>query len=405
MSTEKRSGDARSRLGLALAGGGPGGAVYEIGALRALDDALDGIDFNKLHVYVGVSAGSFIAACLANGLTTAQMCRAIVKTDLGGHPFSPKYLFRPAAMEFFNRSLMTPRLVVEALWNYIADPEDLTLLESLTRVARALPVGVFDNDPLRAFLERSFSMEGRTDDFRYLERHLIVVAADLDSGEAVRFGEPGFDDVPISKAVQASTALPGLYPPVVIDGRYYVDGVLLKTMHASVAIEAEAELVLCINPIVPVDTARAVDAGVMRRGRLVNRGLPTVLAQSLRTLVHSRLTTGVSSYASNYPDQDVLLLEPRRDDYEMFFTNVFSFSNRKEICEHAYKATLEDLLERSAEIEPVLAGHGVRLRMDFLQESEPDLWRSVGIDPDRDRAPVTERLDRALSELETLLRS
>jgi NTE family protein len=176
-------------------------------------------------------------------------------------------------------------------------------------------------------------------------------------------------------------------------------------MHASVAIEADADLVLCINPIVPVDTARAVDAGVMRHGRLVNRGLPTVLAQSMRTLVHSRLTTGVASYASTYPDRDVLLLEPRRDDYEMFFTNVFSFSNRKEICEHAYEATLQDLCERRAEIEPVLDKHGVRLRVDFLEEDDHDLWRSVGIDPEKDRAPVTERLDRALSDLETLLRS
>ena len=43
--------------------------------------------------------------------------------------------------------------------------------------------------------------------------------------------------MPIALAVQASTALPGLYPPVEIDGRFYVDGVLHKTVHASVAFE------------------------------------------------------------------------------------------------------------------------------------------------------------------------
>ena len=43
--------------------------------------------------------------------------------------------------------------------------------------------------------------------------HKQLVAVDLDSGEAVRFGAPGWDDVPISQAVQASAALPGLYPP------------------------------------------------------------------------------------------------------------------------------------------------------------------------------------------------
>ncbi len=405
MSTAKRPRGRASRVGLALAGGGPGGAVYEIGALRALDDALDGIDFNDLHVYVGVSAGSFIASCLANGLTTAQMCRAIVKGDQGEHPFSPKYLFQPAALEFFNRSLMTPRLVLEALWDYIAHPEDQSLLESLTRVTRALPVGVFESHPIRTFLERSFSREGRTDDFRKLHRHLIVVAADLDSGQAVRFGEPGLDHIPISTAVQASTALPGLYSPVFIEGRYYVDGVILKTMHASVALDAGSKLVLCVNPIVPVDTERAVDAGVMRRGKLVNRGLPTVLAQSLRTLVHSRLTTGFSSYETAYPDRDVLLLEPNRDDYEMFFTNIFSFSNRKVVCEHAYEETRQDLLNRRKELEPILARHGARLRVDVLEDEDRDLWTSVGLDARATRAPVTERLDRTLSDLESLLKS
>ena len=50
--------------------------------------------------------------------------------------------------------------------------------------------------------------------------------------------------------MKASTALPGLYSPVEIDGRHYVDGVLLKTMHASVALDEGADLVLCGNPIV-----------------------------------------------------------------------------------------------------------------------------------------------------------
>ncbi|MEH6563001.1 MAG: patatin-like phospholipase family protein, partial [Marinobacter sp.] len=48
------------RIGLALGGGGPLGGIYEIGALRALDEALDGLDFNNLDVYVGVNTGSFV---------------------------------------------------------------------------------------------------------------------------------------------------------------------------------------------------------------------------------------------------------------------------------------------------------------------------------------------------------
>ena len=58
---------SRSRIGLALAGGGPLGAIYEIGALCALEESLEGLDFTDLDCYVGVSAGGFIAAGLVNG--------------------------------------------------------------------------------------------------------------------------------------------------------------------------------------------------------------------------------------------------------------------------------------------------------------------------------------------------
>ena len=170
----------------------------------------------------------------------------------------------------------------------VKHPTDIGLFEPMTRLSRALPVGIFKNEPIRSYLKKIFSMYGRTDDFRKLRRRLVLVATDLDSGRPVRFGEPGLDHVPISLAVQASTALPGLYPPVEIDGRHYVDGVLLKTVHASVALDAGADLVLCVNPIVPVDTVRSVDLGVMRRGRLTDRGLPTVLAQTFRTIIQSR---------------------------------------------------------------------------------------------------------------------
>ena len=261
-----------ARVGLALAGGGPEGSIYEIGAIRALDEALDGIDLNDLHIYVGVSAGAFISCCLANGLSTAQMCRAIVKHEPGEHPFVPETFLSPAVGEFVRGGIKVPRLFLEGVWDVLRRPRTRRLTEPLARLARALPVGIFRNDPLRVYLETIFSKPGRTDDFRKLRHPLIVVATDLDSGRSVRFGEPGLDHVPISKAVQASTALPGLYPPVKIDGRQYVDGVLLKTVHASVALEAGADLVICVNPIVPVDTVRSVELGIMRSGAIGRAG-------------------------------------------------------------------------------------------------------------------------------------
>ncbi|HHQ49301.1 MAG TPA: patatin family protein [Acidobacteria bacterium] len=399
------SSGTRPAIGLAMAGGGPQGAIHEIGAVMALHDAIEGLDVNDLEIYVGVSAGAFIAACLANKLTPAQMVRAIVKTEPGEHPFVPETFLTPALGEYVKSGFRVPKVFLESMWSYLRGRDDMTLVESLTRLARALPVGLFKNEPLRLYLERIYSIKGRTDDFRELDSQLIVIATDLDSGQAVRFGEPGFNHVPISKAVQASTALPGLYPPVVIDDRFYVDGVLLKTLHASVAFDEGAELVICLNPIVPVDTIRAVDLGIMRRGKLVDRGLPTVLSQTFRTLIHSRLVIGMEAYEERYADSDFILLEPRRDDYELFFTNVFSFNHRKRVCEHAYTCTLKQLRQRRRELEPILDRHGLALRHEVLEEEDRSVWESAGLttDPRPTPPPVVDRLDQALGQLERLL--
>jgi predicted acylesterase/phospholipase RssA len=394
-----------SKIGLALAGGGPEGSIYEIGAVRALDEALDGVDFNDLHIYVGVSAGAFISSCLANNLSTAQMCRAIIKHEPGEHPFVPETFLSPAVGEFVRGGIKVPQLFLEGLWDLVQHPRDRRLLEPLRRLTRALPVGLFRSDPLRAYLAKIFSKPGRSDDFRELRRRLIIVAADLDSGRPVRFGEPGLDHIPISRAVQASSALPGLYPPVEIEGRHYVDGVLLKTVHASVALDDGADLVFCINPIVPVDTIRSVELGIMRRGRLADRGLPTVLAQTFRTIIHSRMGTGLSAYETRYADQDVLVFEPQRDDYAVFFSNVFSFSNRKAVCEHAYQSTRRKLWRNRRRLEPLLARHGITLRTDLLEEPDRDLWESVSLNQPRRRSTshVKDRLDKALARVEELI--
>jgi len=396
---------ATSRVGLALAGGGPAGSIYEIGAVRALDEALDGVDFNNIPISIGVSAGAFITSTLVNGLTTAQLCRAIVKPEPGEHPFVPENFLTPAVGHFARSGARLPGLLLELIKDAIRHPTDLSLVETLNRLSRAIPVGLFDNEPIRAYLHTIFSRPGRTDDFRKLRRKLILVATDLDSGRAVRFGEPPFDHVPISTAVQASTALPGLYPPVEIDGRHYVDGVLLKTMHASVALDEGADLVLCVNPIVPVDTIRSVELGVMKRGRLADRGLPAVLSQTFRTVIHSRIGIGLASYERKYADRDVLVFEPGRDDYKMFFSNIFSFANRKAVVEHAYRSTRLKLWRNRHRLGPLLDRHGIALRTDVLEDPDADLWASVGLDQTRQRnlLPVTQRLDETLRQIEVLI--
>ncbi|MEP6826282.1 MAG: patatin-like phospholipase family protein, partial [Ramlibacter sp.] len=101
------------RIALALAGGGPLGAIYEIGALCALAESLDGLDFNRLHHYVGVSAGGFIAAGLANGMTPRELCAAFIENDAqASEVFNPSWLMVPAYSEFARRGVMFPGLAM-----------------------------------------------------------------------------------------------------------------------------------------------------------------------------------------------------------------------------------------------------------------------------------------------------
>jgi NTE family protein len=373
--------------------------VYEIGALRALEEAIAGLDVNAVDTYVGVSAGAFIASALVNRLSPTQLARALVKPEPGEHPFVPEYFFTPAYKELGRRGLMLPKLVADAVLRLARRPGDQNLLEALTRIGDALPVGVFDNEPIRRYLEKIYAIKGRSNDFRTLPHRLVVVATDLEAGTAIRFGEPGWDHVPISRAVQASTAFPGLYPPVMIDGRPCVDGVLLKTLHASVALDHGAGLLLCINPLVPADTATGIAQGRLRPGTLIRRGLPTVLSQAFRTLVHSRLEVGMAAYQTRYPGADVLLFEPEAHEYQMFFRRIFAFSSRRAVAEIAYQATRRDLRRRRQTIEPVLARHGLVLREDVLDDRTRDLWSGVGLGHQRS-SDVGARLDRALDNLE-----
>lgn len=394
----------RSKIGLALAGGGPVGGIYEVGAMAALSEVLDGLDFNGFDFFVGVSSGGFVAAAIANGMHPKTLARMLVEDDTD-NMFDPDLLLRPAFGEYLKRALSVPPLLFSSFMNYFSNPWRTGLFESLQRLSYALPSGVFDNAGVDELLRKMFSAHGRSNDFRELKHKLFLVATDLDSGESVAFGGKGYDDVPISLAVQASAALPGLFPPVNIGGRYFVDGALIKTLHASVALREGADLVICINPLVPFDSAMAArhprpDARSLAPEHLVDGGLPVVLSQTFRAIIHSRMRAGMARYDLEYKNSDVVLFEPKPDDEEMFFTNVFSYSSRSRLCEHAYQNTRSDLYRRRHLLGPIFERHGIHLNVPVLSD------RSRSLLPEKRRpGPMSTAalLDASLNDLSNWL--
>jgi len=392
----------KPKLGLAIAGGGPIGGMFELGALRAMDDAIEGLDLTRMDVYVGVSSGAFLAAGLANGLGTADMCRIFVSDDGVQNRFRPELFLRPAFFEYARRIAGVPRALLQWAGDLLRFSNASPWSDALGHFGQLIPTGLFDNAEVERFLRSVFEDLGRTNDFRKLPRKLYVVAVDLDTGDVIRFGDDKHAHVPISVAVQASSALPGLYPPVVIDGRHYVDGALRRTLHASVALEEGADLVIGLNPLVPFDQGLAARRGKLVPQSLTDGGLPAVLSQTFRTLLKSRMQVGLDKYQSQYEHSDLLLFEPDADDAEMFFTNIFSYESRHLLTEHAYRLALDDLSARRVELAPVLARHGLSLREEVLADRDRTLSSSLGVSPPR-RTPVTARLRHALDDLDAAL--
>ncbi len=356
---------SKKKVALVCAGGGVTGAVYEIGCLRALAELLDR-SVCDLDIYVGVSGGAFVTSLLAAGVTPEEMYQQVA--ERGHRPFggSTGDLYRLGLGELFKRSARTPKVLADALLTALSG-EGRNLSDFALALFELLPAGLLDNSGIQEYIASVYRARGVPDSFAGLGRDLCLVAVDLDSGEAVTFGAPGTAHVAVSRAVQASTALPGLYRPVRIGSRDYVDGGVKKTAHIHLAIDHGADLVICINPIVPLENDSS------RRplgGHLASKGVTYVLDQVLRIMLHGRMQYGLERYAHEHPEVDILLLEPRRNDLRMFSYNIMRYSARRVVAEHGYRSVREGFERNRLQYARTLARHGIRLT---LPSSIPEL--------------------------------
>ena len=213
-----------SKLALVLAGGGMTGAVYEIGALRAIDDLLVDRSVTDFDIFVGTSAGAIIAAFLANGFSPETMFQVIA----GQHPDVPslkrKYIFKFNQREFIRRGLGLPGKLLSSSIEYVRDWQNATLVDAMWTLTDALPSGFYDGMALDKYMRLAMGAYGNTNCFTDLESELYIIATNLDTGERAVFGSDVNSDVPISTAVAASSALPMIYKPVCIGAGEYIDG-------------------------------------------------------------------------------------------------------------------------------------------------------------------------------------
>jgi NTE family protein len=355
----------RSRTALVLGGGGFTGGVYEIGALRALDLLAVNRTVNQFDVYVGTSAGSFLAALTANGVTPEEMMRVVnqqVPTPF--RDVDRGTLMRPNALEFAQSAALMPLRMLGLARTFVGQIRSTSLIDLAVGLAEALPSGLYDSRGIEQYLETVLGDPDRANDFRLLENELFLTATDLDTCERIVLGGAEWDDVPISRAVAASTALPMVYKPVEIKGRHLVDGGLRSTTNVDVAVEAGAKFVIVVNPLVPYvnDFQKVIPTMWGSRVRRVrDMGFPQVGYQAFKLIAHQRLHEAVARWKERYPGVDIILIEPDPNDELMFETNILNYTRRVEIARHGFESVTLKLASDYDEIKEVCAKHGIEI--------------------------------------------
>jgi predicted acylesterase/phospholipase RssA len=375
-----------SKTALVLGGGGMTGGVYEIGALRALDLLSVRRTVNEFDVFVGTSAGSFVASAIANGVTPEEMMRAIVRDAPSGFPdVRAGSLLQPNYREFISRGLKFPLRLAGVMRELARDLGQVSAVDVVLGLAEALPTGLYSGAGLERYVSSILSDPDRSDDFRRLRAELYLVATDLDSCERAVFGAAGLDHVPISRAVSASSALPMIYKPVEIDGREYVDGGLVSTTNLDIAVEAGAKFIVVVNPLVPYITEPGSDP-TGRRPRISDMGFPQIGYQAFKLLAHQRLHELARRWEERYPGVDIILIEPDPADELMFRTNVMNFTSRVEIARHGFESVTLHLAHEYHHYKEICARHGIEISATRVQsvvrhfETEPEstrAWRRI----------------------------
>jgi NTE family protein len=355
----------RSKTALVLGGGGFTGGVYEIGALRALDLLTVDRTVNQFDVYVGTSAGSLIAALAANGVTPEQMMRVV--NDQAPQPFtdvSLDMLMRPNYREFIAKGLRLPFHLLGVLREVGRALPSLSTVDMAIALADLLPSGLYTGSGIEEYVANALADPDRTDDFRELTCELYLAATDLDTCERIVLGGPGWDDVPISAAVRASTALPMVYQPARLKDRELVDGGIVSTTNLDIAVEAGAKLIVVVNPLVPYvnDFTKEIPTLFGTRTRRVSdMGFPKIGYQTFKLLAYQRLHEVARGWRDRYPGVDIILIEPDTDDELMFQTNILDYRSRLRVATHGFQSVTVKLADDYENLREVAGHHGIEI--------------------------------------------
>jgi NTE family protein len=230
-----------------LGGGGITGIAWEIGLLAGLAEA--GVDLSRADLVVGTSAGSVVGAQLTSGAEIELLYERQLE---------------PPGREKVAR--MTRAALARYAWAMLRSRgKDV----EFRRRVGALALAAEKAGLTPAEQERLDVIGARLVSTQWPERTLVITAVDAENGEFRTFDRAS--GVPLLQAVAASCAVPGIYPPVTIDGRRYVDGGMRSAANADLAEGYDRLVVLAPIPrgVGPLASVDAQVSGMVSRVAVV----------------------------------------------------------------------------------------------------------------------------------------
>lgn len=297
------------RLGLVLPGGGARGA-YQVGVLKALVELVPGDGPLPFRIVAGTSAGAIIAAIVASH--AMHFREGIVTLERFWRNFHIEQVYRADTGSMLRSGMHWLLALVSGGW-----------------LARA-PHAVLDNSPLRELLERhvNFARVSQALDHGYLDA-LAISASPYHRAQSIAFyaasGEhPAWPEgVPAELALDhlmASSAVPFLFPPVLMGGEYYGDGAMRQSAPLSAAINLGAErlLIIGVRPALPATPTPAAGGVEPTFGQIFGFMLDTLFMDGVhadleRLRRENQLIAAAGGEVGGMRQIEALQVSPRED--------------------------------------------------------------------------------------------
>lgn len=359
----------KNKTALNLAGGGITGSMYEVGCLKALDEFLDdSLTVNDFDIFVGVSAGAVISALVANGYTSRELYDGVIEENHPYFDFRRKNIYDLNWTEFFQSFIPLFKRFPSLVHYGWVNRKHASFMDLLSIMQEFIPPGIFSLKRLDKFMSSLLYPEGKTNDFRNLKKELYIPAIELDTGVRWVFGEERIDNIPISKAVAASAAVPIFFRPYRINEHDFIDGSTGKVAHLDIALKHGARLIVVINPTMPFENDLSKVCLPTFDGdcaRLSQKGVGLISDQARRIETKTRFELGFEHFRKEHPEVDFLRIQPKASDEILFLHSLMDFDSRKTILQYGYNSTVSLLTESFEDFKAIFEKHKLKVNPHF----------------------------------------